>query len=62
MNIEKVSERVCVVRCDDCKYGEPYTIGDVYLVVCTRSDNPAGCKNWHLPPEWFCADGERRED
>lgn len=41
-----------VVRCKDCKYGVDW-------------DGRLGCE-WHgfyqTEPNWFCADGERRDD
>lgn len=41
-----------LVRCKDCKYGIEW-------------DGRLGCE-WHgfykTEPEWFCADGDRRED
>lgn len=46
-------EIVCeLVRCKDCKYAIDW-------------DEKLGCE-WHgfysIKPDWFCADGERRED
>lgn len=40
-----------VVRCRDCKHGEPGECG--YGIDCYG-------EFWH-EPDWFCADGERRE-
>ena len=39
---------VFVVRCKDCKHGEPYDDGGV---ICEAI--------WHND-DWFCADGERK--
>jgi hypothetical protein len=57
-----VNDVVNVVRCRDCKYGEPETNGsDEDMVMCQNKLNPIGYEDWLMPPEWFCADGERRE-
>ena len=37
-----------IIRCKDCKHGEPYDDGGV---ICEAI--------WH-DDDWFCADGERR--
>ena len=45
-------DAVQVVRCKDCKH-------------CIRSDSPIGwCEGntIFVPDDWFCADGERREE
>ena len=46
-----------LVRCGDCKHGEPCNEGEVY---CTKDigtfESPVH------KPDWFCADGERRDD
>ena len=49
-----MANRVIVVRCKDCKYRDP-------------EDNKCDCGHaiqWQLPrdDDWFCADGERRDD
>ena len=45
-------DAVPVVRCEDCKYHELY-------------EEHHSCE-WHgfadVKPDWYCADGERRED
>ena len=47
-----------LIRCKDCKHGE-LLFAD--YVSCQISDeNESGCHASHKP-EWFCADGERRE-
>ena len=62
-NIEYTSDRVSVVRCKDCKYGEPDTNGcGEDMVMCQYKLNPVGNEYWLMPPEWFCADGERRDE
>ena len=53
---------IVVVRCRNCKYGEPDTNGNGEdMVMCQNKQNPIGYEDWLMPPEWFCADGERRE-
>ena len=42
-----------VVRCKDCKYHEDEEIGMVYC--------PNALGGW-VAENWFCADGERKED
>ena len=61
---EVISTTVQVVRCKDCKYG--YHIvdtvkGDItaYHVVCRK---PYERKDISHVPEWFCADGERKDN
>lgn len=39
-----------IVRCKDCKYGEPTIINGVWLLVT--------CGGVDHRPEWFCADGK----
>ena len=42
-----------IVMCKDCKHGELMTFGTIAyceLLDCSRK------------PDWFCADGERRDD
>lgn len=50
-------DAVEVVRCKDCKYNKGTKVwldGDVTI----DCDNGMG----YPPPDWFCADGERREE
>lgn len=55
-------DAVPVVQCKDCKYGEPDTNGcGEEMVMCQNKLNPIGDGDWLMPPEFFCADGERRE-
>ena len=42
-----------VVRCKDCKYGEPWGV----LIGCGKSKGFGITHNQN----WFCADGERKE-
>ena len=52
---QKTEDIVSVVRCKDCKY--QYTDGDnVVANYCLLAHNRV------QPDEWFCADGERREE
>lgn len=46
-----IEDRQPIVRCKECKHGEPGACGDG--VDCDGV--------WH-DDEWFCADGERRTD
>lgn len=50
-----------LVRCGECKYGvhETNAVGDD-MVMCENVYNPVGVDNWLMPPEWYCADGERK--
>lgn len=43
-----------VVRCKDCKYGEPWGV----LIGCGKSRGFGITHN----PDWFCADGKRRTE
>lgn len=46
-----MKEQPDVVRCKDCKYGEPWGV----LIGCGKSKGFGITHN----PDWFCADGER---
>jgi hypothetical protein len=55
-------DMVHVVRCRDCKFGEPETNGrGDDMVMCQNKQNPIGDGDWLMPPEFYCADGERRD-
>lgn len=56
-------DAVPVVRCGECKHGEPDTncIGEK-AIRCEHEDNPYGGGVWLMNPKWFCADGERRTE
>ena len=56
---EKVQE---LVRCKDCKWYEIYQLKKDGTD--DRRYKPSYCVNlaFHASPDWFCADGERRED
>jgi hypothetical protein len=49
-----LKEQETVIRCKDCKYGEPWGV----LIGCGTAK---GFGITHKP-DWFCADGERKED
>lgn len=58
---EAAVDAVPVIRCRDCKYGEPETNGfGEDMVMCQNKQNPIGYEDWLMPPEFYCADGERR--
>lgn len=44
-----------LVRCKDCKYVIPYESGGFNCLTCPNVDRD-------VDENWFCADGERRED
>lgn len=47
-----------IVRCKDCKwYKEGYNIDGKWFSRCNGSVRTYG----HTKPDWFCADGERRD-
>ena len=52
-------DAVEVIRCKDCKYGEP-----VYDLIGLAQDDLVCCGNARCvcvhKPNWYCADGERR--
>lgn len=57
--IELLKEHRQIVRCKDCKFGEACKNGrGEHGVWCynTQSAN----KDWVHEPDWYCADGERR--
>lgn len=54
-----VEDRQLVVRCKDCKHWSAERIYDYNK--CKRWIN-VGVKNFATKGEWFCADGERRDD
>lgn len=56
------ADAVDVVRCKDCKYGVPTKNGFLNdMIACENEDSPCGYSSWLCQPDWFCADGERRE-
>ena len=50
-----------LIRCKDCKYGEACKNGrGEHGIMCYNSHSAS--HSWVHEPEWFCADGERRDD
>ena len=51
----KDEEQPQIIRCKDCKHGEPCNNGEYY---CEKDigtfESPVHC------PDWFCADAERK--
>ena len=52
---------VQVVRCKDCRWGEPTknAFGED-SIICGNDDTYID-RYITIPPDWFCADGERRD-
>ena len=62
-NVVYTGDRVDVVRCVDCKYGN--LCFDAFghrLIQCTNPNCPASMETWPLELDWYCAGGERRDD
>lgn len=61
-NYMETHDIVEVVRCKDCKHRiiEPCA-GGTYI-GCESISGPDGCPMLILYDDWFCADGERRDD
>ena len=59
-----VSDRVEVVRCRDCKHRPTRREG--FAITFPDYRCPCQCEdcwyNWYPDDNWFCANGERRED
>ena len=55
-------DAVPVVRCRDCKWYEIYQLKKDGTD--DRRYRPSYCTSlaYHTRPDWYCADGERRED
>ena len=45
-----------IVRCNDCKYCGSEIRDGIKFAKCELKHN------WMPQPEWFCSDGERRDD
>lgn len=62
-NVEYTSDRVNVVRCRDCKHRPTYT---GFVITFPDECCPCQCDdawyNWYPGDDWFCANGERRDD
>ena len=59
---KRVEEMHRLVRCKDCKWGEPARNGKgEEMIFCYCGDT--GIEDgWLLDPDWYCAEGERRGD
>jgi hypothetical protein len=51
----KKADTVEVVRCNDCKYCGSEISNGIKFAKCELKHN------WMPQPNWFCADGERKE-
>ena len=52
--IAMLKEQPEIIRCKDCKHGADTIINGEYLFKT--------CRGVNHEPDWFCADGERRDD
>ena len=57
----KVIQSKELVRCKDCKYGKHIVSAfngevTIYRIFCSKRGNESH------EPDWFCADGERKEE
>ena len=60
MSPELLRKETILVRCKDCKFGELCKNGrGEHGVWCYNSQSAS--KDWVHNPDWFCADGERRD-
>ena len=55
-NATPTIDAVPVVRCYDCKYCGSEIRDGIKFAKCELKHN------WMPQPEWFCSDGERRDD
>lgn len=46
-----------LIRCRDCKHGRSIKPMDGFILCKKNKDDYC-----HRAPDWFCADGERKED
>ena len=55
-------DAVPVVRCKDCKHGQPmiYTHTERPCIMCSHLGSGFFARVFN--PNWFCADGERRSE
>lgn len=60
--VAKMPSAQPVVRCKDCKWYEIYQLKKDGTD--DRRYKPSYCVNlaFHAQPDWYCADGERKED
>ena len=63
-NVTKTSDMVAVVRCRDCKYAHLTYDGECKYcdIISGMMDEDSHIEALYLPGDWYCADGERRED
>ena len=62
MNVVHTSERVDVVRCGNCKHYDRRCFTCENDVLLIKIDD-CGCHPpFRVDDDWFCADGERRDD
>lgn len=54
-----LKEKVAVVRCKECRYGEPAMNGAGEECIQCNNDDLWLDGNLNFP-DWYCADGERR--
>ena len=60
---KRLKEQPQIVRCKDCKHGgcrTQNTDGSIFRVVCKKHSTKRN-ERW-MDADWFCADGERKED
>ena len=65
----ETADAVQVVRCEQCKYAMPLVYGETEHIVSPNGEVMCGksgvigrfVHDWHKS-DWFCADGERREE
>lgn len=56
-------QMVWVCRCRQCKYGEMTTNGfGEDGCICVNKSSPVMEAGWIVPPDWYCADGEWRDE
>lgn len=53
---QKPKEQEAVIRCKDCKYCGSKIMNGIKFAKCELKHN------WMPQPNWFCADGEKRND
>lgn len=55
-NVFKTSNRVDVVCCSDCRYGQFFSFNGIQMIKCSMWDD-----NMFHNVDFYCADGERNE-
>lgn len=56
------SEQSKLIQCKDCKYYEIYQLKRDGTEDRRYRPSYCGILSYNTRPDWFCADGERRED